>query len=232
MSKMKCLDEGKARELTLKTEHAETTNNMSALRGYLLGDFFFSHEYQGQQFYKTKISVERNSGTKDIIPVIVSESIFKTLSNNLKGKYVEVTGQMYSHDIVVSHVVEGVKHHLCIFFLAESITEKPVEDENSNNRIYLRGKLCDKVFLRELKNGMKVLDFFIAVPKQEGGRNHIPCVAWRGRACFINTLNPGTYIEITGRIQSRKYSKRNPLNPEEIKLKTVYEVAVSKVQLI
>ena len=48
-------------------------NNQVTLVGEIKTEFEFSHEVYGEKFYRFELSVERFSGTKDVLPVVVSE---------------------------------------------------------------------------------------------------------------------------------------------------------------
>lgn len=211
---------------------AEITRTISSLSGILGNEIHRSHEYNGIMFYKTFICVSRRSGVVDRIPVVIPENLLMTTSTDyLNGKFVKITGQMYSHDMMVSYGGEGTKHHLHIFFLVETIAENPEEDESSNNSIRLKGTLCRGLKEKTTWSGKRVVEFFIAVPKLEGGRNNIPCVAWGENARIVSAMMSGASIEIKGRAQSRQYQKKDPLNPDVLQRQTVYEVAVSKVKI-
>lgn len=50
-------------------------NNQVTLVGEIKTEFEFSHEVYGEKFYRFELSVERFSGTKDVLPVVVSERL-------------------------------------------------------------------------------------------------------------------------------------------------------------
>lgn len=56
-------------------------NNQVTLVGEIKTEFEFSHEVYGEKFYRFELSVERFSGTKDVLPVVVSERLIDVNQN-------------------------------------------------------------------------------------------------------------------------------------------------------
>lgn len=207
----------------------EGASNRASLTGLFEHEFQYSHMYKGKKFYKSKIAVIRKSGVRDVIPVIISQEVFDTIQYKVKGKYLQITGQINTHDVGMG----TEKHRLSVFFCASKISGKTCEGE-SNNTIFLRGKLCSKIYVKtKLTSGKKVLDFFIGVKKGYRKRDNIPCIAWYQVADYIQeNLKPGDEIELIGRIQSRKYFKADNEESDCENAKTTYEIAVSEVRLV
>ena len=67
----------------------------------------------------------------------------------------------------------------------------------------------------------------IAVNRANNKSDYIPCLAWGRNARFTGSLPLGSKIELTGRIQSRKYNKKleSGLDVEKV----AYEVSISNV---
>lgn len=216
-------------ETIAKLLSSEGTNNEVILRGTLLEEFQYSHMYQGKPFYKSKISVRRKSGVKDIIPSIISQELFESLEDNLKGKNFEFIGKIHTHDVSGK---DG-KHHLVIFFSVHRIREA-IYGEELKNLVFLRGNLCRKMFFRvKSATGTPILDFFIAVKEGYANRDNIPCIAWYDNAEYIHQkLKATDEIELIGRIQSRTYFKYDSKESDSGKPQTTYEIAVSEVRLI
>jgi single-stranded DNA-binding protein len=70
----------------------------------------------------------------------------------------------------------------------------------------------------------------IAVNRQYGKSDYIPCITWGRNAKFTSELMVGTNIKVWGRIQSRPYKKK--IDEEEYIEKTAYEVSVTKMEII
>lgn len=70
-------------------------NNQVTLVGEIKTEFEFSHEVYGEKFYRFELSVERFSGTKDVLPVVVSERLID-VNQNYIGEMMEIQGQFRS----------------------------------------------------------------------------------------------------------------------------------------
>jgi single-stranded DNA-binding protein len=75
------------------------------------------------------------------------------------------------------------------------------------------------------QSGRRVCSFILAVNRNYGKTDYLPCVAWGRIATYILKIGIGSSIGITGRFQSREYTKENV--PE---VKTAYEVSISSAQ--
>ena len=67
-------------------------NNTLVLLGKITNEKVFSHEIYGEKFYSFDLSVPRLSGSADIIPITVSERLFKE-DELVVDKKVRVEGQ-------------------------------------------------------------------------------------------------------------------------------------------
>ena len=95
------------------------------------------------------------------------------------------------------------------------------------NNIIISGRLTRTPELKSTRDGTAVTSFTVAVDRDYGGENRqtdfIECVAWRQTAEFISRyFNKGSYITVTGSLQSRKYTDRNGNN------RTAWEIIVDK----
>ena len=68
----------------------------------------------------------------------------------------------------------------------------------------------------------------IAVNRAYNKSDYIPCIAWGRNARYLSNLQIGENIKIWGRMQSRKYQKKNGENIEE---RVAYEVSISKIEV-
>ena len=66
----------------------------------------------------------------------------------------------------------------------------------------------------------------VAVNRSYKKSDYIPCILWGRNAKFCETLNVGSRVKLTGRIQSRKYEKK--LEDGTVLSKVAYEVSISK----
>ena len=68
----------------------------------------------------------------------------------------------------------------------------------------------------------------IAVNRPYGKSDYIPCICWGRNARFASGFEVGMRIQVHGRIQSRKYTKK--LSETEFEERIAYEVSVSKIE--
>lgn len=200
-------------------------NNKVTLSGEIVSDFTFSHKVCGEGFYITYLSTERISGAIDVIPIIVSERLVDVKAD-WKGIQVKIGGQFRSHN---KYVGDRSRLSLSVFVMEfEEIEVLPFT--NGLNRIFLDGHICKHTDYRITPFKREICDVFIAVNRQYGKSDYIPCIVWGRNARFASGLNIGTHIQIEGRIQSRKYLKR--INETDFEERTIYEVSANTINVI
>ena len=185
----------------------------------MASDITFSHKVDDEAFFTFNLEVERNSGTKDILPVLVSEKLLGN-EETYVGNPVCIVGQYRSHNLKTD-----TKKHLLLNVFAQDIYI--TDDAQFINNVYLDGYLCKKPVYRRTLFGRQVTDLMLAVPRSCGKSDYIPCIVWGRDAVFASHLEVGTNVILEGRIQSREYQK----NVEgSIETRTVYEVSVTRIQ--
>lgn len=200
----------------------KSENNRATISGEIVSGFLFSHELFGERFYNFDLKSRRESGTVDIIPVMISERLVNVNEKHM-GKRVLLKGQFRSYN---HHV--GVKNHLILFMFATEYEED--DSERDCNKIMLNGFICKQPVYRETPLGREVADIFLAVNRSYGKSDYIPCICWGRNARFAEDLEVGTNIKIEGRMQSREYKKK--LSDEEVETRTAYEISASKITVI
>lgn len=100
------------------------------------------------------------------------------------------------------------------------------EEAGSMNEIFLKGFLCKQPVYRKTPLGREIADVLLAVNREYGRTDYIPCIVWGRNARFVSKFEVGNQIQITGRIQSRVYEKT--VGNERVK-KCAYEVSVFKI---
>lgn len=188
-------------------------NNQVSIIGHLMSEFQLNHETFGEKFYMCIVEVERLSGAKDNLPIIVSEKLIDTKHTYDK---VFISGQIRSYNLKE----DTHKHHMLYVFANEF-------DDTGDmdlNEVYTEGILCKAPIYRETPLGRQIADVMIAIPRAYGKNDYIPCVVWGRDAVYISHMSVGTKIKFLGRFQSREYVKKD----ETIK-RTAYEVSISKV---
>ena len=202
----------------------ERDNNITVF-GLVAEGPVFNHEVFGEKFFKMMVSVNRVSGTVDTLPVLISERI-ADLKELKTGACVMITGRIKSYN---EHIGEKSKLILAIFAEIIEIYENEVELP-FNNDVVLRGFICKEPNYRVTPLGREITDVLIAVNRAYGKSDYIPCIVWGRTAKFVGHLPVGTHIEMTGRFQSRPYTKK--ISEDEIENRVAYEVSVSKIEVI
>ena len=191
----------------------EQVTNQVTLRGSLLSLPRFSHENHGKKFYRFTLEVPRLSGTADLLPIVAEERLVQAMDTDA-GDMIRVEGQVRSHNVRSN----GVRH-LLIFVFASSIT---VEEGEPINDVLLEGILCREPVYRRTPLGREICDMMLAVPRQFKRADYLPCILWgrlaqEGSQCHIRSG-----IRISGRMQSRNYTKVTEEGPQE---RTAYEIS-------
>lgn len=200
--------------------------NKVLIEGEVVSKFTLNHEVFGEKFYTVELETARLSGTKDIIPVMISDRLIN-ISENYMGMVFKVSGQFRSYN---KH--EEDKNRLALSVFAKEVTVIPNNDEEdlSTNEICMDGHICKKPVYRETPLGRKIADLMIAVNRPYGKSDYIPCICWGRNARFASGLEVGTRLKVQGRIQSREYTKK--LSETESETRTAYEVSISRLGVI
>lgn len=118
-------------------------NNRVVAVGKIVSNFEFDHKIRNENFYTANLSMKRESGVADIIPIMVSDRLVD-VSANWIGTTVKIEGQYRSYNRY-----EGDKSHLLLVIFArdiEVIEELPFAGDV--NYIYLDGYICKEPMYR------------------------------------------------------------------------------------
>ena len=196
----------------------EHTTNSILLRGTLMELPQYSHSNHDRKFYRFTLDVPRLSGTSDLLPVVVEETILMAL-DPCAGEMLTVTGQIRSHNY---RSEDG--RHLMIFIFASSVV---AEDGDPINDVYLEGPLCREPTYRRTPLGREICDAMLAVPRAFHRADYLPCILWGRTAQDGANYNVKDKIRIYGRLQSRKYTKITENGPEE---RVAYEISAMSAE--
>lgn len=196
-------------------------NNAVTLSGTIVSPPTFSHEIYGEKFYEIILAVKRLSGMEDVLPVSVSEHLLTP--EVALGNKITVSGQFRSYNKTVE---ERSKLMLTVF--ARDIL--PFDETLNPNTLSLTGFVCKPPVFRKTPFEREICDVLIAVNRQYGKSDYIPCIVWGRNARFAQNLPVGAHVCITGRVQSRNYQKK--LCDDTVVTRTAYEVSASKIDLI
>ena len=196
-------------------------NNVVTLAGEIVSGAVFSHETYGEKFYEITLAVKRLSGMDDYLPVSVSEHL---LSAAVKvGNKITVCGQFRSYNKTVEE-----KSKLMLTVFARDIM--PFDDTINPNTLKLNGYICKPPVYRKTPFNREICDVLIAVNRQYGKSDYIPCIVWGRNARFAQNLSVGEHICVSGRVQSRTYQKKP--SEENGVTRTAYEVSVTKIVVV
>ena len=206
-------------------------NNTLVLLGKITNEKVFSHEIYGEKFYSFDLSVPRLSGSADIIPITVSERLFKE-DELVVDKKVRVEGQFRSYN---SYENDRNRLVLTVFakdieFLENQEDEIVASKDLISNEVILVGYVCKEPIYRQTPFGREISDILLAVNRAYNKSDYIPCIAWGRNARFCSKMPVGTEIKVVGRIQSRTYEKKH--EDGSVEQRVAYEVSVANLELV
>ncbi len=213
----------------METNYVE--NNSLVLVGKITSEKTFSHEIYGEKFYTFNLSVPRLSGNADIIPITISERLFKE-DELVVDKKVKVTGQFRSYNSY-----EKEKNRLILTVFAKDIEFLENQDEEVvaskdflSNEVVLIGYICKPPIYRQTPFGREISDILLAVNRAYNKSDYIPCIAWGRNARFCSKMEVGVEVKIIGRVQSRNYEKKH--EDGTIEPRVAYEVSIASLELV
>lgn len=197
----------------------EHITNQITLRGALASLPEYSHENHERKFYKFFLQVPRLSGTVDTLPVITEASILDAVDPSA-GEMLTVTGQIRTHNIRTEE-----RRHLLIFVFAANIV---AEDGEPLNEVILEGPICREPTYRRTPLGREICDVMLAVPRAFRRADYLPCILWGRTAQEAALCHTRDYIRISGRLQSRTYTKITDTGPQE---RIAYEISALSAEI-
>ena len=198
-------------------EHIE---NQVRLRGSLLALPQLSHENHGKKFYRFTLEVARLSGAVDLLPIVAEERIMNGFDLS-GGQMLTVTGQIRTHNVREN----GVRHLLVFVFAAQILCE----DGEPINEVTVEGPLCKDPTYRRTPLGREICDVMLAVPRAFRRADYLPCILWGRTAYEISQCHTRDRIRISGRLQSRIYTKITEDGPQE---RTAYEISALTAEVL
>lgn len=195
-------------------------NNKISLVGEVISSPKLSHETHNEKFYTVKVDVKRLSGDIDTLEIIISEKLYDIEKIKLGTRYY-IEGEIRSYNYYVS---ESERRKLVINIFAKNLSIAEETDDECLNNFELVGHICKKPIYRKTPFDREISDILLAVNRLYGKSDYLPCIAWGRNAKFASTLEIGDKIKITGRMQSRQYTKK--LNDNEEEKKIAYEMSI------
>lgn len=198
----------------------DKSTNSVFLQGRVGSAIEYSHDLYGERFYEFKLNVPRLSEHLDVIPITVAEGLISDLKEN---DYISVSGQFRSFNRP-----DGERSRLILSVFAREIKE-PIADVNPNTA-ELIGYICKPPIYRTTPFNREICDVLLAVNRAYAKSDYIPCIAWGKNARLIKNAPVGQKLDVTGRIQSRQYTKR--LENGDTELRTAYEFSIGSVEFM
>ena len=213
----------------METNYLE--NNNLTLVGKITDEKKFSHEIYGEKFYTFDLSVPRLSGNADMIPITISERLFK--DDEIKvGTKVRVKGQFRSYNSY-----ENEKNRLILTVFTKDIeilenqeAEIIASKDFISNEVELVGYICKPPIYRQTPFGREIADILLAVNRAYNKSDYIPCIAWGRNARFCQNLEVGSQVKVVGRVQSRTYEKKH--EDGTVETRVAYEVSIGSLEVI
>lgn len=209
------------------TDQVIGDSNQVNIRGIIEDELKYVCPRYFTPYYETRVRINRWNGKADFLPIIVSEPLMRNYLNcSLKGKIVQIVGKFKSCKITGK---DG-RNHLKLYVDSEEFnvynSEDEVDGEIFRNEIFLEGYICKKSNFRKTLNGRYIIKLMLAVKRNYSKADYIPCVAFGKAANDASYMETGDHVKVHGRITSREYFKRKPLEPEEGEYRTAYEVVL------
>lgn len=198
----------------------QMSNNRVYLMGRVVSEPTFSHEVMGEGFYEVRLAVKRISEQEDIIPITISERLFKN-GDIREDDILCAEGQFRSYN-----KIEDGKSKLMLTVFVRELME--YDEERNPNIIELTGYVCKPTIYRITPFKREICDILIAVNRAYNKSDYIPCIAWGRNARYGQGFQVGERVSVSGRIQSREYQKNID---GEIVTKVAYEVSISKISI-
>jgi len=199
-------------------------NNLVRLGGVVSSELEISHEIYGEQFYRFYIEIDRLSGVKDKIPVIISERLIDIQDFKI-GKLIYLEGQYRSYN----QIMENGRSKLILSVFVKDIETEGLDDAiKTENELTMVGCICKAPIYRKTPLGRDIADILLAVNRAYNKSDYIPCILWGRNAKFCQSLGIGTNVKVVGRVQAREYEKK--FENGDIEKRVAYEVSVSKFE--
>ena len=187
--------------------------NQILLRGELDALPVFSHETHGRRFFTFTLAVERLSGTLDVLNCVAPEELVRSLDPS-GGELIELVGQVRSFNNR-----SGDGRRLVISAYAGQLRSC---DGPHANEVTLCGCICRQPVFRRTPLGREICDLMLAVNRPYRRADYLPCILWGQTAQRCAALGVGTRLQLTGRLQSRAYTKQLETGSEQ---RIAYEIS-------
>ena len=188
--------------------------NSAIICGFLDRDPELEYENKrGKKFLRMYLSVPRESGTVDMIPVVCREDKL------IDADVLKISGEVQT---------KNKDGHLDVYVYAREIGAAN-DNEIGTNIININGFFCKEPVFRTTPLGKRICDMMVASNRDHHKSDYIPCICWGSKAKFAGELNTGANVSLNGRLQSREYVKHTDEGEET---RIAYEVSCGGVELL
>lgn len=160
----------------------------------------YKHTSNGKQIFSSTIEVIRTSGVSDELPLYFAED------NLPEETPLTIEGEIRTYND---------NRHLEVYIFAKNLSSY----KEDCNDVELEGYLCKNPIYRTTPKGLVICDILLAVNRDNGRSDYIPCICWNKQADKARHFNVGDFVRCTGRFQSRKYGKGD--NAYEVSLYSI-----------
>ena len=208
-----------------KEKPTTNTVNSVTLNGTVETVPQFSHDKYGERFFEFCLRVPRLSEQSDVLPITVSERLMDGHDMSI-GAPLALEGQFRSYN----KIEERRSKLMLTVFVREIFGADARKQLSSPNFVTLTGYICKPPIYRVTPLDREICDVLVAVNRAYNKSDYIPCIAWGRYARQIRDLKVGSKLLLSGRIQSREYTKK--ISDTEVITKIAYEVSISQVSPI
>ena len=192
--------------------------NRFIMAGEIASEPVMSHETHGETMYKMNIDVMRKSGCVDTLPCVIPEVLVSDATT--KGNKILISGELRTRN------EPDATKKLIIYLFVKKVEPYPGHDCND---VELNGYVCKATTYRKTPLGREIADMIIASNRDSCHKSdYIPCVAWGRNAVRAFNMNVGCHVNIQGRLQSRKYTKK--LDSGDYEERIAYELSLSRLE--
>lgn len=193
-------------------------NNKITLIGKITSAPKYDYTLYGEDYLSFSIGVLRDSGVMDDLQLTCSERLIN-YDDYRVGQNIGISGSIRTYNERNENA-----NHLKVYVFVEDIYAVDAEASDENTAT-IEGYICSKQQIRQTPFGRTICDIVLANNNRYKKSYYIPCILWGRNARYIDKKNVGDQICITGRLQSRQYTKCD-------EIKTAYEFSVQRMECI
>lgn len=204
--------------------NAQNNYNYVAVTGTIASELTLSHEKFRKSFFRFYLEVERKSGQIDSIPCILPDSLLTKEQKEAfcKGTRLTAIGELRSRN----YSDEANVHHAALYFFVEMYFRSL--DTPDGQDVCFQGTIVSPPTYRKTPLGREITDLLLAIHRRSYGRSdYLPCIAWESSARKASRFQVGDLVQVTGRIQSRIYTKQLETGSQT---RTAYEVSIRQIE--